>query len=91
MKITDVKIRKIDNGGSLRAVAEVTFNDEILVRDIRLIEGNRGWFAAMPSRKDRDGNYHNIVSLSDSAMKEQMNLAVLDAYENQENTWEEDE
>ena len=60
MDITDVRIRKVGNEGKMKAVASVTFDEEFVVHDIKIIEGINGLFIAMASRKMRDGNYSDI-------------------------------
>ena len=57
MKITDVRIRKVDKEGKMRAVVSITIDDEFVVHDIKVIEGEKGLFIAMPSRKAADGEY----------------------------------
>lgn len=81
MEITAVKIRKIGNGGNLKAVAEVTFDDELTVKDVRLIDGQNGWFAAMPSRKGNDGRFRDVVYAHDRALQDVISDAVMEAYE----------
>ncbi|MBQ9030677.1 MAG: SpoVG family protein [Parasporobacterium sp.] len=81
MEITAVKIRKIENGGNLRAVAEVTFDNELTVKDVRLIDGQNGWFAAMPSRKGSDGRFRDVVYVHDRASQDQISDVVIEAYE----------
>ena len=51
MQITDVRIRTMDNGGKMKAVASVTFDDEFVVHDIKIVEGDKGYFVAMPNKK----------------------------------------
>lgn len=54
MNITDVRIRTMDNGGKMKAVASVTFDDEFVVHDIKIVEGEKGFFVAMPSKRVGD-------------------------------------
>lgn len=54
MDITDVRIRTMDNGGRMKAVASVTFDDEFVVHDIKIVEGEKGYFVAMPSKRVGD-------------------------------------
>ena len=54
MDITDVRIRTMDNGGRMKAVASVTFDDEFVVHDIKIVEGEKGFFVAMPSKRVGD-------------------------------------
>ena len=84
MDITDVRIRKVGNEGKMKAVASVTFDEEFVVHDIRIIEGVNGLFIAMPSRKMNDGNYRDIAHPLISETRVRINNAVLSAYENME-------
>lgn len=82
MDITDVRIRKVGNEGKMKAVASVTFDEEFVVHDIKIIEGVNGLFIAMPSRKMNDGNYRDIAHPLLSETRVRINNAVLNAYEN---------
>ena len=84
MDITDVRIRKVGNEGKMKAVASVTFDEEFVVHDIKIIEGVNGLFIAMPSRKMSDGNYRDIAHSLLSETRVRINNAVLNAYENME-------
>ena len=84
MDITDVRIRKVGNEGKMKAVASVTFDEEFVVHDIKIIEGINGLFIAMPSRKMSDGNYRDIAHPLISETRVRINNAVLSAYENME-------
>lgn len=61
MQITDIRIRKIEKEGKMKAVASITIDDEFVVHDIKVIEGDKGLFIAMPSRKATDGEYKDIA------------------------------
>jgi stage V sporulation protein G len=61
MNITDIRIRKIEKEGKMKAVASITIDDEFVVHDIKVIEGDKGLFIAMPSRKTSDGEYKDIA------------------------------
>ena len=84
MDITDVRIRKVGEEGKMKAIASVTFDDEFVVHDIKVIEGRNGLFIAMPSRKMNDGNYRDIAHPLISETRVRINNAVLSAYENME-------
>ena len=60
MNITDVRVRLVDKEGKMKAVVSVTIDDEFVVHDIKVIEGENGLFIAMPSRKSADGQYRDI-------------------------------
>ena len=64
MNITDVRVRKVAKEGKMKAVVSVTIDDEFVVHDIKVIEGEKGLFIAMPSRKASDGEYRDIAQFS---------------------------
>ena len=80
MTITDVRIRKIQSEGKMRAVASVTFDNEFVVHDIKVIEGQSGLFIAMPSRKTPDGEYRDIAHPINSETRERIQTIVLEKY-----------
>ena len=61
MKITDIRVRKVTKQGKMRAVVSVTFDDEFVVHDIKVVQGETGLFIAMPSRKNADGQFRDIA------------------------------
>ena len=61
MNITDVRIRKINDESKMKAVVSITFDDEFVVHDIKIIEGQNGLFIAMPSRKMGEGDFRDIA------------------------------
>ena len=61
MQITDIRIRKIEKEGKMKAVVSITIDDEFVVHDIKLIEGEKGLFIAMPSRKGSEGEFKDIA------------------------------
>ena len=80
MTITDVRIRRIGSEGKMRAVASVTFDNEFVVHDIKVIEGQSGLFIAMPSRKTPDGEYRDIAHPINSETRERIQTVVLGKY-----------
>ena len=85
MSITDVRIRKIDQeDGKLRGVASITIDDVFVVHDIKVIQGDRGLFIAMPSRKTAEGDYRDIAHPITSGACDKIQTAILDAYEKAE-------
>lgn len=84
MKITDIRVRKVSKQGKMRAVVSVTFDDEFVVHDIKVIEGERGLFIAMPSKKSADGEYRDIAHPINSGMRTSLQEAILKAYEEAE-------
>lgn len=81
MRITDVRVRKIDSDSKMRAVASITIDDEFVVHDIKIIDGDKGLFIAMPSRKTGDGEYRDIAHPISSEVRENMQATILAAYE----------
>ena len=82
MKISDVRVRIVKNNDSkLKAVASVTFDDCFVVHDIKVIEGNEGFFIAMPSRKTTDGSYKDIAHPIKTETREELIKVILAAFE----------
>ena len=81
MKITDVRVRKIGKEGKMRAVVSITIDEEFVIHDIKVIEGEKGLFIAMPSKKATDGEYRDIAHPINTATREAMQKIILDAYE----------
>ena len=81
MTITDVRVRKIASEGILKAIVSVTFDNEFVVHDIKIIEGQNGLFIAMPSRKTPDGEFKDIAHPINTETRERIQSAILEAYE----------
>ena len=81
MQITDVRVRGIDKEGKMRAIVSVTFDNEFVVHDIKVIEGEKGLFIAMPSRKAADGEYRDIAHPINSATRDMIQNIILAKYE----------
>lgn len=81
MKITDVRVRKVTKEGKMKAVVSITIDDEFVVHDIKVIEGEKGLFIAMPSRKANDGEYRDIAHPINSETRERIQSMILEAYE----------
>ena len=81
MEITDIRVRKINKDGKMKAVVSVTFDNEFVVHDIKVIEGQNGLFIAMPSRKTPDGEFKDIAHPINTDTREKIQLAILKAYE----------
>ena len=82
MNITDVRVRKIEKEGKMKAVASVTLDNEFVIHDIKVIEGDKGLFIAMPSRRSADGEYRDIAHPINTETRKHLQEIVLDAYEN---------
>ena len=80
MNITDVRVRKVSKEGKMKAVVSITIDDEFVVHDIKVIDGDKGMFIAMPSRKTTDGEYKDIAHPIKSSTREEMQRLILDKY-----------
>jgi stage V sporulation protein G len=89
MTITDVRVRKIAKEGKMKAIVSITLDDEFVVHDIKVIEGEKGLFIAMPSRKTLDGEYRDIAHPINSQTRQQMQDVILAEYEKAIQTTEE--
>ena len=81
MKITDVRIRKIAKDGKMKAIVSITLDDEFVVHDIKVIEGEKGLFIAMPSRKTTTGEYRDVAHPINSKTREQIQEIILMEYQ----------
>ena len=84
MKITDVRLKKVNSETRMKAVASVTFDDEFVVHDIKVIESADGLFIAMPSRKDANGTFKDIAHPINAEAREKIQDAILEAYNSAE-------
>jgi stage V sporulation protein G len=80
MEITDVRVRKFSKEGKMRAVVSVTFDDELVIHDIKVIEGETGPFIAMPSRKTMDGEFRDVAHPINSNAREKLQNSVIKKY-----------
>lgn len=81
MNITDVRIRKISDDGKMRAVASITLDDEFVVHDIKIIDGQNGLFIAMPSKKMSDSAFRDVAHPICSEVRNQIKEQIFQAYE----------
>ena len=81
MQITDIRIRSVEKEGKMKAVVSITIDDEFVVHDIKIIEGEKGMFIAMPSRKAADGEYRDIAHPINSETRERIQSIILEKYE----------
>ena len=88
MQITDIRVRKINAEGRMKAVVSVTFDDAVVVHDIKVIEGEKGLFIAMPSRKSSDGEYRDIAHPINTQTRDKLQKLVLEAYDKAEDVEE---
>ena len=76
MQITDVRVRKVAKEGKMKAIVSITLDDEFVVHDIKVIEGDKGLFIAMPSKKATDGEYRDIAHPINSATRDNIQKIV---------------
>lgn len=81
MQITDVRVRKISKEGKMKAIVSITIDNEFVVHDIKVIEGEKGIFIAMPSRKAADGEYRDIAHPINSDTRDMIQKIILEKYE----------
>lgn len=80
MEVTDVRFRRVQSEGRMKAIASITLDDEFVVHDIRIIEGEDGFFVAMPSKKTPDGNFRDIAHPINAKGRKKLQDAVLNAF-----------
>lgn len=81
MQITDVRVRKITKEGKMRAIVSITIDEEFVIHDIKVIEGDKGLFIAMPSKKATDGEYRDIAHPINSSTRDRIQKIILDRYQ----------
>ncbi|MCY1565767.1 septation regulator SpoVG [Staphylococcus pettenkoferi] len=81
MKVTDVRLRKIETDGRMKALVSVTLDESFVVHDLRVIEGNSGLFVAMPSKRTPDGEFRDIAHPINSDMRQEIQDAVMKVYD----------
>lgn len=81
MQITDVRVRKITKEGKMKAVVSITLDDEFVVHDIKVIEGEKGMFIAMPSKPTANGEHRDTAHPINSTTRDNMQRIILEAYE----------
>ena len=81
MQITDVRVRKVDKEGKMKAVVSITIDNEFVIHDIKVIDGDKGLFIAMPSKKSLDGEYRDIAHPINSDTRDRIQRQILEAYE----------
>ncbi|MBD5477072.1 MAG: septation regulator SpoVG [Lachnospiraceae bacterium] len=81
MRITDVRVRKMTQDSKMKAIVSITIDDEFVVHDIKVIEGEKGLFIAMPSKKANDGEYRDIAHPINSDTRDRIQKIILESYE----------
>lgn len=84
MEVTDVRVRKINGEGKLRAIVSITLDDVFVVHDIKVIDGDTGLFIAMPSKKAADGMFRDIAHPINSETREYLKKVIIEAYDKAE-------
>ncbi|MGZ9565125.1 septation regulator SpoVG [Staphylococcus epidermidis] len=81
MKVTDVRLRKIQTDGRMKALVSITLDEAFVIYDLRVIEGNSGLFVAMPSKRTPDGEFRDIAHPINSDMRQEIQDAVMKVYD----------
>lgn len=81
MQITDVRVRKVTKEGKMKAIVSITIDDEFVIHDIKVIDGEKGLFIAMPSKKSVDGEFRDIAHPINSETRDRIQKQILEAYE----------
>ena len=81
MEITDVRVRRVAKDGKMKAVVSITIDNEFVIHDIKVIEGEKGLFIAMPSRKASDGEYRDIAHPINSDTRDKIQSIILEKYQ----------
>lgn len=81
MNITDVRVRKVAKEGKMKSIVSITIDDEFVVHDIKVIEGEKGLFIAMPSRKATDGEYRDIAHPINSLTRDKIQKIILSKFD----------
>jgi len=80
VKVTDVRIRKMNEEGRMKAIVSITLDDQFVVHDVRVIEGNTGLFVAMPSKRTPSGEFKDIAHPINSEARQHIEKEVIDSY-----------
>ncbi len=91
MEITDVRVRRITREGKMKAIVSITLDNEFVIHDIKVIQGDKGLFIAMPSRKSADGEFRDIAHPINSETRERIQSTILERYEVVSNEEEDEE
>lgn len=81
MKVTDVRLRKIQTDGRMKALVSITLDEAFVIHDLRVIEGNSGLFVAMTSKRTPDGEFRDIAHPINSDMRQEIQDAVMKVYD----------
>ena len=81
MEITDIRIRRLEGSNKMKAIVSITIDDEFVLHDIKVVDGEKGLFIAMPSRRSGDGEYRDIAHPINSEMRDKLQKEILEKYE----------
>ena len=81
MQVTDIRVRKVNSEGKMKAVVSVTFDEVFVVHDIKIIEGKEKLFIAMPSRRTKEGDFKDIAHPINTAMRDELQEMILAKYD----------
>ena len=81
MQVTDIRVRRVEKEGKMKAVVSITIDNEFVVHDIKVIQGDKGLFIAMPSRKAADGEYRDIAHPINTETRERLQRMILEKYQ----------
>ena len=91
MQITEVKVYPAKDGGRLKAYATIVFDNSFIIRDLKVIEGNKGFFVSMPSRRRKDGSFRDIVHPLNSEVRQEIEKSIIEEFESGNHQEEVDE
>ncbi len=80
MEITDIRIRKMDGDSKMKAIASITIDEEFVIHDIKVVDGEKGLFIAMPSKKTAEGEYRDIAHPIKTDTRNRIQTMILDKY-----------
>ena len=80
MEITDIRIRKMDGDSKMKAIASITIDEEFVIHDIKVVDGEKGLFIAMPSKKTSEGEYRDIAHPIKTDTRNRIQTMILDKY-----------
>ena len=80
MEITDIRIRRLEGSNKMKAIVSITIDDEFVLHDIKVVDGEKGLFIAMPSRKSAEGRYRDIAHPIDSTMRQELQDLIVKKY-----------
>jgi stage V sporulation protein G len=89
MKITDIRIRRLEGNSKMKAIVSITIDDEFVLHDIKVVDGEKGLFIAMPSKKTSDGEYRDIAHPIKTETRNRIQTLILDRYTQEDEVVEE--